>query len=209
MAHTAISVIIPCYKQAEYLPEALDSLMAQTFGEWKPSSSTTDRPTTPKRWLSPMPPENPASNTFRSKTEAWPGPATGASTWPKANISCRSMPTTPSPPPTSKRPKPLSTKTPLSKSFYCRARFFGDKSGPWKVGYKDFKSLLAVNAIFVSALFRKADAKAIGGFDEAMTFGHEDWDFFIRLLDGENRVYQIPKYSSTTASKTCRETPKR
>lgn len=33
---------------------------------------------------------------------------------------------------------------------------------------------------------------AIGGYDENMRKGHEDWEFFIRLLDENSLVYQIP-----------------
>ena len=63
------------------------------------------------------------------------------------------------------------------------------------------------NAIFSSAFFRKSDYVRIGGYDENMRKGHEDWDFYIRLLDGDGLVYQIPlplfhyrikKYSLTT-----------
>ena len=35
MTSPAISIIVPCFKQAEYLPEALDSLIAQTFENWE------------------------------------------------------------------------------------------------------------------------------------------------------------------------------
>ena len=30
-----LSIIVPCYKQAEYLPETLDSVLKQTFKEWE------------------------------------------------------------------------------------------------------------------------------------------------------------------------------
>ena len=41
--------------------------------------------------------------------------------------------------------------------------------------------LLQRNLLPVTALFRKQIWKAIGGFDENMTIGHEDWEFWIRV----------------------------
>ena len=30
-----VSIIIPCYRQAEFLPDALNSVLAQTFEDWE------------------------------------------------------------------------------------------------------------------------------------------------------------------------------
>jgi GT2 family glycosyltransferase len=44
----------------------------------------------------------------------------------------------------------------------------------------------------VSALFRKADAVAVGGFSEDMQLGREDWEFWIKLLKNGGEVVQLP-----------------
>lgn len=98
-------------------------------------------------------------------------------------------------------------KNPSIKLVYCQGFFFGDTVGLWDLRYSGYKNLLLRNAIFSSAFFRKSDYVRIGGYDENMRKGHEDWDFYIRLLDGDGLVYQIPlplfhyrikKYSLTT-----------
>lgn len=193
MAHTAISVIIPCYKQAEYLPEALDSLMAQTFGEWEAIVVNDGSPDNTEEVALAYAAREPRIKYLSLENGGVARARNRGIDMAQGEYILPLDADDTIAPTYLEKAKAAIDKDPTLKVVYCRACFFGDKSGPWEVGYKDFKSLLAVNSIFVSALFRKADAKAIGGFDEAMTFGHEDWDFFIRLLDGENRVYQIPE----------------
>ena len=53
--------------------------------------------------------------------------------------------------------------------------------------------MLLSNRIFVSAMFRKSRFEEIGGYDEEMRKGMEDWEFWIRFLDRNSVVYQIPE----------------
>jgi GT2 family glycosyltransferase len=46
--------------------------------------------------------------------------------------------------------------------------------------------------IFVSALVRKSDALAVGGFSEDMRMGREDWEFWIKMLKTGGDVVQLP-----------------
>ena len=48
------------------------------------------------------------------------------------------------------------------------------------------------NMIFVSALFRKSDWEACGGFSEDMHYGREDWEFWIKMLKTGGEVIQLP-----------------
>ena len=49
------------------------------------------------------------------------------------------------------------------------------------------------NMIFCSAIYRISSYKQSGGYNEKMISGNEDWDFWLRLLDEKDIVYQIPE----------------
>lgn len=193
MAHTAISVIIPCYKQAEYLPEALDSLMAQTFGDWEAIVVNDGSPDNTEEVALAYAAKEPRIKYLSLENGGVARARNRGIDMAQGEYILPLDADDTIAPTYLEKAKAVLDSDPMLKVVYCRASFFGEKSGPWELKYNDFKNLLIGNTIFVSALFRKADAKAIGGFDEAMTIGYEDWDFFIRLLDGENHVYQIPE----------------
>jgi hypothetical protein len=53
------------------------------------------------------------------------------------------------------------------------------------------------NSALGTSMFKKEDWNVCGGYDESMTKGFEDWEFFIRLLKsgGEAEVIQEPLYN--------------
>ncbi|WP_114747684.1 glycosyltransferase family 2 protein [Pleomorphovibrio marinus] len=78
------------------------------------------------------------------------------------------------------------------KVVYCKARKFGAVEGEWKLKPFSRAALAEGNMIFVSALFRKKDWEKVGGFSEEMTWGFEDWEFWISMLKEEGEVVQLP-----------------
>lgn len=78
------------------------------------------------------------------------------------------------------------------KVVYCEAEFFGEKSGKWKLPEFSRKYLARENMIFLSAMFRKFEWERIGGFDERMTWGWEDWEFWISMLKNDGDVVCLP-----------------
>ena len=55
------------------------------------------------------------------------------------------------------------------------------------------KDFLKYNCALGTSLFRKKEALAIGGYDESMKKGFEDWEFFIRLLKDGGKAVVIPE----------------
>ncbi len=82
---------------------------------------------------------------------------------------------------------------PEVKVVYCQAEKFTETTRkPWKLKNFSLQQLAKDNMIFVSALFRKTDALAVGGFSEDMQLGREDWEFWIKLLKNGGEVVQLP-----------------
>ncbi len=74
---------------------------------------------------------------------------------------------------------------------YCQAAFFGEKAGRWLLPPYSLKEMLVGNIIFASALFRKSDWEKVGGYNQDMKYGLEDYDFWLSLLENGAGVYQI------------------
>lgn len=71
---------------------------------------------------------------------------------------------------------------------YCRAEKFGAETGPWRLPpFSPWRMRLG-NGIFCSALYRRDDWQVVGGYDETLRRGWEDWDFWLALLELGRRV---------------------
>lgn len=105
---------------------------------------------------------------------------------------------------------PIIKKNKLTKIVTCWANLiYKDKNN---ILYKPLggkvNRFLTHNNALGSALFRKKDWREVGGYNELMVNGLEDWEFYIRLLKdgGEARVvpevlYNYRKRKATTTEK--------
>ena len=188
-----VSVIIPCYRQAEYLPEALDSVMAQTYAEWEAivvdDGSPDDTAGVAGRYAG-------ADGRIRLvRTENG-----GVSAARNVGLrEARGLYVVALDADDRIAPQYLER---LVEAFgtgrgadvaYCRWAFFGTASRAPELRYLGYGRLLVNNAIFSSAMYRREDALRIGGYDEQMRTGYEDWEFFLRLLNERSRVVQLPE----------------
>jgi len=78
------------------------------------------------------------------------------------------------------------------KLVYCEAEFFGERKGKWKLPDFSRKYLARENLIFPSAIYRKSDWQISGGYSDIMTWGWEDWEFWISLLKNGGEVVRLP-----------------
>ncbi len=84
----------------------------------------------------------------------------------------------------------------VAVSSYCRA-FKNDKTieiiNPLGGKLKDF---IVINNGRASSMFLKKSWEAVGGFDEKMHEGYEDWEFWIAILEQEGTMYIIKEVLS-------------
>jgi hypothetical protein len=70
---------------------------------------------------------------------------------------------------------------------------FGDDEFEWKPVRCDLATLLDCNAVNGAAVFRRSLIDTIGGFDESLRDGCEDWEFWIRAIEAGHAGAIIPE----------------
>lgn len=76
---------------------------------------------------------------------------------------------------------------------YCERQLFGERQGVCPLPDYDPRRQLVENLIYPAAMFRKSTWAAAGGYNERMSHGWEDWDFWIALLQLGGEVVKLPE----------------
>lgn len=190
---TKIAVIVPAYNYGNYLSECLESVLAQTYSNWEcivvDNGSTDNTPEVAKSFAAKDP------RFVYVKTEQ-----NGVSFARNKAVELSS----------SEYILPLDADDKIApgllekaeevlrhrkdvKVVYCDAMLFGASNGKWTLPEYSLKNLLIENSIFCTALYRKSDFNVAGGYNLNMREGFEDWDFWIRMLKDDGKVYKIPE----------------
>ncbi|MGI9584505.1 MAG: glycosyltransferase, partial [Acidimicrobiia bacterium] len=74
---------------------------------------------------------------------------------------------------------------------HCWAELFGDFSAMWATRPYNRYQLLLSNSVVGCVVLRKAAWEAVGGYDETMLSGNEDWDLWIRLMRSGYGAVQV------------------
>jgi glycosyltransferase involved in cell wall biosynthesis len=180
MSDIMVSIVVPCYNQAQYLDAALQSVFVQTYANWEciivndGSSDTTDE--IALDWIN----KDQRFKYFSKQNE-------GLGKTRNYGIA---------------RSKglyilPLDSDNQLMKDFtqeaiavfeknqdvgvvYGDAEYFGDKNEIWNVDDYNLNKMLVHNYIDACAIYKKKFWEKVGGYDYNMPYqGHEDWDFWI------------------------------
>ena len=76
----------------------------------------------------------------------------------------------------------------------CYLKSFGQKKFSWKPLGGDLRNFLYRQESCASAMFRKECWEKLGGYDEQMKTGYEDWEFWIRLTSAGYIVHVIKEF---------------
>lgn len=186
-----VSIIVPCYNQAQYLDEALQSVLNQTYQKWEciimndGSSDNTEE--VALKWIEKDKrfqyffKENGGVSSARNVAI---NQAVGEFILPLDADDRIGSTYINSALAVFKRDATL-------KLVYSEAEYFGDKTGSWYLPSFSIQNLARFNMIFCSALFRKKDWELVGGYDVNMIYGIEDWEFWIAILKHGGNVFRL------------------
>ncbi|RBN50313.1 glycosyltransferase family 2 protein [Flavobacterium psychrolimnae] len=188
MNNPLVSIIVPCYNQAQYLDQALQSVLNQTYDNWECIIVNDGSPDNTKeithKWIVTdnrfvyLYQENSGVSSARNLGIAF---STGTFILPlDADDKI-------SPDYVALAVESFQAEKSL-KVVYCKAEKFGDEVGMWNLPSFTLKELSLDNVIFCTAMFRKEDWKLVGGYDNRMVSGWEDWEFWIALLKDGGKV---------------------
>ena len=76
---------------------------------------------------------------------------------------------------------------------YCKGKLFDAMNCEWDLLEYSLTNMLLSNCIFATALFRREDWVAVGGYSEDMRWGIEDYDFWLSIISLGRDVYRIPE----------------
>jgi len=76
---------------------------------------------------------------------------------------------------------------------YCKAELFGIQSGLFDLPDCSVGNMVVDNCVIATALFKRDDWVEIGGYPEDFKAGLEDYDFWLSILELGKEIYQIPE----------------
>jgi len=191
MLTPTVSIIIPCYNHGVFLPETLTSVAAQTFRDFEVivvDDGSTE--TTTVQLLDQL--DQPGIRMLRTENRGVSAArnhaidaAAGRFILPLDADDLIA-------------PDYLDRVVPVLKAdasvgiVFGERLLFGEQQGVAPLPPYDARRLLVENLIYPAALFRKEDWAAVGGYNEAMRHGWEDWDFWLAMSQLGRRVVRLP-----------------
>lgn len=76
---------------------------------------------------------------------------------------------------------------------YGDAQFFGDQNKRHVVGEFNLQNMMVENQIDACAVYRKSVWEAVGGYDEKMIMGYEDWDLWMNMTFKNYKFQYVPE----------------
>jgi len=177
-----VSVVIPCYNYGEFIDEAVDSVLAQTCGDFEiiiVNDGSTDAYTNRllESYDRPKTRVIATANSGVAKARNFGIAAAGGQyilpVDPDDRIGSTYL----------EKAVKILDEHPKLGIVYSQVEFFGARKG--KVNFKPYQleNILLGNMICCAAFFRKSDWEKVGGYNPNMIHGFEDWNFWLSLIE--------------------------
>jgi glycosyltransferase involved in cell wall biosynthesis len=194
MNSSLVSIIVPCYNHAHFLPETLQCVLEQTYLNWEciiiNDGSTDHSEEVAEKWIE-------KDSRFKYFYKENGGLADARNFGIKCSNGKYILPLDSddliAPTYIEKAVSVLEKHTEIG-IVYCKALLFEGQNGIWHIPKYKFKRHLTHNTIFCTALFRRKDFDKTIGYNKNLIFGYEDWDFWLSLIEIGIRVFRIPEY---------------
>ncbi len=177
-----VSIIIPCYNQAQYIDECLQSVLDQTYQNWEcvivNDGSTDNTADISKKWI-----EKDIRFFYFEKKNG--GVSSARNYGIKKSKGIYILPLDGDDYISDNYIETCVTELEADtnlKLVYGGAEKFGMVDEQWDLPEYSFDRLKQYNMIFCTAMYRKSDVEQIGGYDENMLYGIEDWEFWMNFL---------------------------
>jgi len=201
-----VSIIIPCFNQENFLSETLNSVKNQIYQNWEciivDDGSTDNSKVIAQKYTSE---DNRFSYSYKLNEGVSVARNFGIAHSQGAFILPLDADDKIS---TSYMVEAINTfnEYPKIKLVSSKAYFFGNRSGAWELKEYNFRDLLFGNMLHCSGIFKREDYNHTSGYRTNMKYGLEDWDFWLSLLNPNDKIIILPKfhlyYRINTVSRT-------
>jgi glycosyltransferase involved in cell wall biosynthesis len=182
MTAPKVSVVVTCFNLGAYLDEAVESVLSQTLPECEiliVDDGSTDEAT--RRLLTDY--RRPRTTVMRTDHRGLPAARNAGAASTSGTYLCM-LDADDQLEPTMIEKSVAALDNDPSIAFVSHwLRTFGDEEQDWTPTQCDLPTLLDANTLNGAAVLRRSAFQAVGGFDESMRDGCEDWDFWISLLE--------------------------
>jgi glycosyltransferase involved in cell wall biosynthesis len=185
-----VTVVIPCFNHGQYVDEAVESVLKQTFQDFE-IVIVDDGSTDPATIALLLQYERRNTRVIRTDNH---GPSSARNLAIAAGSGEYILPLDADDRIADtylEKAVRLMDEDPNLGIVYCEAEYFGDLSGRWPLPAFSMPEMIFKNMIFCSALFRRTAWAAVGGFRRDMDLACEDWDFWLGLLENGSEVHRI------------------
>lgn len=186
-----VTVIVPAYNYANFIGECLDSVLSQTFKSWEciviDNGSTDNTQEIVKSYSN-------KDGRIKYHYTNQKGVSLARNLAVSLSHGTYLLPLDADDkidPTYLEKAASVMNQNPEISLVYCNAILFGSVNKKWILPDFNFKAMLIENSIFCSALIKKNEFLAVNGYNVNMVEGFEDWDFWIKYLANNKKVYKL------------------